>query len=429
MTLRNRAAHFAWPRRWCLAAAALLAIAHLSGCSHNRSTTYRPIFARPTSGCSTCGGSSTTVTTEAPSGVPTTTVPSLSAPSTDSSVTPSASIRRGSGGLLNSTVEQPPMPGPAPSRNPSGTLTHPRSATAPSRPHPRRRPSPPGPSPARPCKPRRRTRTVPGPPGMSTAPPPGLPGVRPERAARGGDRAGGPAGALYRRLGRQRAVLSQQGRPPLAVHRAAPQRSAARQLRPDRRASTASSWAIDGCGYHFVIGNGNGSGDGQIEVAQRWNNQKQGVHCRNARTHDVDEYGIGICLVGDLDQQPPTPRQIAAAQALDRVPQPALQHRPGPRHDPCPPRRHPDRLPGQVLPDDAILALARPARSRAPVRAAWKVVRDRQAELLSLVPVACTFQPRQADRGSHGGGLASLCSPPPAAARPRATGRSRSANR
>jgi N-acetyl-anhydromuramyl-L-alanine amidase AmpD len=72
----------------------------------------------------------------------------------------------------------------------------------------------------------------------------------------------------------------------------------------------------DGCGYHFVIGNGTGSGDGQIEVAQRWNNQKQGVHCRNARTHDVDEYGIGICLVGDLDQQPPTPRQVAATQAL-----------------------------------------------------------------------------------------------------------------
>ena len=72
----------------------------------------------------------------------------------------------------------------------------------------------------------------------------------------------------------------------------------------------------DGCGYHFVIGNGTGSGDGQIEVAQRWISQKQGVHCRNARSHDVDEYGIGICLVGDLDQQPPTPRQVAATQAL-----------------------------------------------------------------------------------------------------------------
>ncbi len=72
----------------------------------------------------------------------------------------------------------------------------------------------------------------------------------------------------------------------------------------------------DGCGYHFVIGNGTGSEDGQIEVAQRWANQKHGVHCRNARNAEVDEYGIGICFVGDLDKKPPTPRQVAAAKAL-----------------------------------------------------------------------------------------------------------------
>lgn len=72
----------------------------------------------------------------------------------------------------------------------------------------------------------------------------------------------------------------------------------------------------DGCGYHFVIGNGTGSDDGQIEVAQRWVNQKHGVHCRNAKSSEVDEYGIGICFVGDLDKEPPTPRQVAAAKAL-----------------------------------------------------------------------------------------------------------------
>ena len=71
---------------------------------------------------------------------------------------------------------------------------------------------------------------------------------------------------------------------------------------------------IDGCGYHFVIGNGSGSPDGQIEVSRRWNNQKQGAHTRNARTHDADEYGIGICLVGDFDQQAPVGR--------DRSPRP-----------------------------------------------------------------------------------------------------------
>jgi len=73
---------------------------------------------------------------------------------------------------------------------------------------------------------------------------------------------------------------------------------------------------FDGCGYHFVIGNGTGSGDGQIEVAQRWVNQKHGVHCQNARKAEIDEYGIGICLIGDFEKAPPTPRQIAAAKSL-----------------------------------------------------------------------------------------------------------------
>jgi N-acetyl-anhydromuramyl-L-alanine amidase AmpD len=71
-----------------------------------------------------------------------------------------------------------------------------------------------------------------------------------------------------------------------------------------------------GCGYHFVIGNGSESPDGQIEVARRWTDQKNGVHCRDARNPDVNEYGIGICLVGDLESSPPTARQVAAARAL-----------------------------------------------------------------------------------------------------------------
>jgi len=73
---------------------------------------------------------------------------------------------------------------------------------------------------------------------------------------------------------------------------------------------------FEGCGYHFVIGNGTDSPDGQIEIAERWLNQKQGVHCRNGKTPDVNEYGVGICLVGNFDQTEPTPRQVAAARAL-----------------------------------------------------------------------------------------------------------------
>ena len=82
----------------------------------------------------------------------------------------------------------------------------------------------------------------------------------------------------------------------------------------DREHRKIQGW--DGCGYHFVIGNGTGSPDGQIEVARRWSNQKHGLHCKNAANPDVNEYGIGICLIGNFDEKPPTPKQIAAARAL-----------------------------------------------------------------------------------------------------------------
>jgi N-acetyl-anhydromuramyl-L-alanine amidase AmpD len=71
-----------------------------------------------------------------------------------------------------------------------------------------------------------------------------------------------------------------------------------------------------GCGYHFVIGNGSSSPDGQIEVTQRWADQKGGAHCRDAKSPAVNDYGIGICLVGDLDAGPPTERQVEAARVL-----------------------------------------------------------------------------------------------------------------
>ena len=82
----------------------------------------------------------------------------------------------------------------------------------------------------------------------------------------------------------------------------------------DREHRKRLGW--DGCGYHFVIGNGTETPDGRIEVAQRWVNQKNGVHCRDGKTADVNEYGIGICLVGDIETSPPTDRQVAAARAL-----------------------------------------------------------------------------------------------------------------
>lgn len=73
----------------------------------------------------------------------------------------------------------------------------------------------------------------------------------------------------------------------------------------------------DELGYHFVIGNGSGSGDGQIEVGSRWYKQKHGAHCKTAGNYH-NEHGIGICLVGNFDNAHPTAAQLASLRKLVR---------------------------------------------------------------------------------------------------------------
>src|SRR3569833_4203578 len=82
----------------------------------------------------------------------------------------------------------------------------------------------------------------------------------------------------------------------------------------NHRARTDSSgkpWL--GIGYHFVIGNGQGMADGLVEPTFRWNDQLHGAH---AASREHNEYGIGICLVGDFTQHRPPERQIAATRDL-----------------------------------------------------------------------------------------------------------------
>ena len=72
----------------------------------------------------------------------------------------------------------------------------------------------------------------------------------------------------------------------------------------------------DGLGYHFVIGNGTGSGDGEVEVGYRWTKQMQGAHAGNA---EYNQHGIGICLVGDFQTGGrPSPQQLASLRRLVR---------------------------------------------------------------------------------------------------------------
>jgi hypothetical protein len=75
----------------------------------------------------------------------------------------------------------------------------------------------------------------------------------------------------------------------------------------------AKGW--DGVGYHFVIGNGTNSGDGQIEVTPRWPVQKWGAHAKTADNR-FNEYGIGICMVGNFDVEHPTQKQLASLARL-----------------------------------------------------------------------------------------------------------------
>ena len=71
----------------------------------------------------------------------------------------------------------------------------------------------------------------------------------------------------------------------------------------------------DELGYHFVIGNGTDTRDGQIEVGPRWPKQKWGAHDRTPG-NQYNEHGIGICLVGNFDVSHPTPSQIRSLERL-----------------------------------------------------------------------------------------------------------------
>jgi hypothetical protein len=82
----------------------------------------------------------------------------------------------------------------------------------------------------------------------------------------------------------------------------------------DRYHRDVNGW--DECGYHFVIGNGSESGDGEVEVGNRWAKQKHGAHTKPGNNEEYNNFGIGICLIGNFNEAPPTPKQIEACRRL-----------------------------------------------------------------------------------------------------------------
>jgi len=72
---------------------------------------------------------------------------------------------------------------------------------------------------------------------------------------------------------------------------------------------------VNGLAYHFVIGNGTSSGNGEIEIGNRWRRQINGGHVHSDYLNNIS---IGICLVGDFNRDQPTPQQLDACEELIR---------------------------------------------------------------------------------------------------------------
>ncbi len=105
----------------------------------------------------------------------------------------------------------------------------------------------------------------------------------------------------------------------------------------------------NGLAYHFVIGNGRGMEDGEIQIGNRWKKQIEGGHLTS---YALNQISIGICLVGDFQKTKPTTRQMKQLEALvkylmkrtnipvSRVTTHTLIH---PKHTLCPGKNFPTK--------------------------------------------------------------------------------------
>jgi outer membrane biosynthesis protein TonB len=71
----------------------------------------------------------------------------------------------------------------------------------------------------------------------------------------------------------------------------------------------------NGLAYHFVIGNGTSSDNGEIEIGDRWRRQINGGHVHSDYLNNI---ALGICLVGDFNRDQPTRVQLEACEELIR---------------------------------------------------------------------------------------------------------------
>ena len=80
------------------------------------------------------------------------------------------------------------------------------------------------------------------------------------------------------------------------------------------QSNTPTGNAMTLSGDHFVIGNGYGLQDGQIQLSQRWN--KQIAAAPPTGLASIDPTCVSICLVGNLNAVPPTSSQMQRLNEL-----------------------------------------------------------------------------------------------------------------
>lgn len=73
----------------------------------------------------------------------------------------------------------------------------------------------------------------------------------------------------------------------------------------------------NGLGDHFLIGNGEGTFDGEVQYSQRWIHQNSALPPAGA--DKIDPSCVSICVVGDFDSTLPTPTQMRRLSQLVTV--------------------------------------------------------------------------------------------------------------
>jgi hypothetical protein len=84
--------------------------------------------------------------------------------------------------------------------------------------------------------------------------------------------------------------------------------------RTDAGSAATLGESANGLADHFVIGNGDGCGDGEVQVAQRWHRQRPAGQMTGVQS--IDPACVSICLIGDFNRARPTQMQLLRLEQL-----------------------------------------------------------------------------------------------------------------